>query len=197
MKIIGLSGGIASGKNFVADIFAKKNAAIFDADKETHKILDSDKGLILQVTKAFPSCFVDRKIDRKVLGKIVFNDVKKLQILEGIIHPVIRKKYSKFLSEARKQNKKFAVLNIPLLLEKEGYDCDVVIALLISPSLQKARFFSRFKNLSQKELAEKFRKISQLQLKNSQRKSRAHFVVNTGLSKAKTVKQVEEIIKKL
>jgi len=197
MKIIGLTGGIASGKNFVADIFSKKNAAIFDADKENHQILENDKALILKLSKLFPECFVNKKIDRKILGKIVFSDAKKLQILEEIIHPIIRKKYLNFLQEAKKSNKKLAILNIPLLLEKKGYECDYIIAILVSPSLQKRRFFSRFNNFSKKELEEKFKKIFQLQLKNKERKAAADFVVNTGISKLETIRQVEEIIKKL
>ncbi len=74
MKIIGLTGGIASGKSFVAEIFKKKGAMIFDADEEVHKLLELDKSTILAIKKKFPTSFIDRKIDRKILGKIVFSE---------------------------------------------------------------------------------------------------------------------------
>jgi len=102
MKIIGLTGGIASGKNFVAEILAKKDAAIFDADKEVHKLLESDKSTILEVSKKFSQSFIDKKINRKILGEIVFSPgekgAKKLKILEKIIHPKIRKNHLEFLT---------------------------------------------------------------------------------------------------
>ena len=59
MKIIGLTGGVASGKNFVAEIFAQKGAVIFDADKEVHRLLDSDKSTISKVKKIFPESFLN------------------------------------------------------------------------------------------------------------------------------------------
>lgn len=226
MKIIGLTGGIASGKNFVANIFAKNSAAIFDADAEVHQIFVSDKALILKVGKAFPQSLVGEKnveekifrkkpakknavadkilkenfaqeIDRKILGKIVFSDAEKLKILEDIIHPIIRKKYEEFLQKSRQEKRKVVVLNIPLLLEKQGYKCDKIISLLIPPSVQKRRFFSRRKNESKQELEKKFKNITQFQLSNKERKAKSDFVIHTRFSKAKTAAQVKKILQKL
>ncbi len=218
MKIIGLTGGIASGKNFVANILAKSGAAIFDADAEVHEILVNDKALIAKLGKLFPQSLVERKgeseeklaaqklaqeakiiqeIDRKILGKIVFADAEKLKILEDIIHPILRKKYDEFLEKSRQENRKILVLNIPLLLEKQGYECDKIISLLIPPSLQKRRFFSRRKNESKQELEKKFKRIVQFQLSNEERKKKSDFVIYTRFSKAKTVEQVKKILQKL
>jgi len=219
MKIIGITGGIASGKNFVANIFARNGAAIFDADEEVHKIFISDRALILKVGKVFPQSLVEKKnlvdnrkistknlvqkieifqeIDRKILSKIVFSDAKKLKILEDIIHPIIRKKYEEFLQKSRQENRKIAALNIPLLLEKQGYKCDKIISLLIPPSLQKRRFFSRNKNESKQELEKKFKNIIKFQLSNKERKDKSDFVIHTRFSKAKTTEQVKKILQKL
>lgn len=206
MKIIGLTGGIASGKNFVADIFAKNGAAIFDADAEVHKIFD-DSALIAKIGEFFPQSLIkaskvsydqkSKKVDRKILGKIVFSDEKKLKILEEIIHPILRKKYQDFLIQSQKEKRKIILLNIPLLLEKKGYECDKIISLVISPSIQKRRFFARKKDESKAELEKKFKKILQLQLNNKARKEQSDFIVNTGLSKSDTVKQVKKILQKL
>ena len=201
MKIIGLSGALASGKNFTAEFFAQKGAAIFDADKEVHEILTVDKALIAKVAKAFPQSVTKsvakgsgQKIERKILGKIVFADAKKLQILEDIIHPIIRKKYLEFLAKSRQEKKKIAVLNIPLLLEKQGYECDKVIALVVQPKVQKNRYFARHKDQPKKELEEKFSKITRLQFTNQQRKEKADFIVNTSFSKARTTMQLQKNI---
>ncbi|MBP7710828.1 MAG: dephospho-CoA kinase [Rickettsiales bacterium] len=198
MKIIGLTGGIASGKNFVAEIFAQNGAAVFDADFEVHQLFASDKSVIAAVMKNFPDSFVEGKIERKILGKIVFSDAKKLEILEKILHPKVREKYQEFLANAQKSKKKIAVLNIPLLLETQGYKCDKIVAIVASPSIQKRRFLARHKKTTateKKNLEKKFEQIRSKQISNSERKSGADFVVNSGGSKRFTVEQVEKIIK--
>lgn len=197
MKIIGLTGGIASGKNFVAEIFAQKGAVIFDADKEVHKLLELDKSVIIQVRNFFLESFVEGKIDRKILGKIVFANPQKLEILEKILHPKVRKKYEEFLAEAQKSQKKLAVLNIPLLLETKAYKCDKIVAIIAPPSAQKRRFLARAKNATESEkknLEKKFEQIRSKQISNSERKASADFVVNSGVSKSFTAEQVEWII---
>ena len=203
MKIIGLTGGIASGKNFVASIFEKKGAAIFDADREVHEILINDKRIISKIGDSFPDAVKSGVIDRNILGKIVFSDKTKLSILEKILHLEVRKKQQKFILEAKQNNKKIAILNIPLLLEKEGYECDKIISLVIAPSIQRRRFLTRVRKLNpkkflseKKNLEKKFQQIRSHQISNSERKKRSDFVINTGFSKAYTIKQIEDIIKK-
>ncbi|MBM5782478.1 MAG: dephospho-CoA kinase [Pelagibacterales bacterium] len=145
MKIIGLTGGVASGKNFIADIFAKHGAAIFDADQEVHNLLKNDQITISEIKKHFPESFINNEIDRKILGKIVFSNKEKLKILEDIIHEKVRKAYDYFLKSVKKLGKKIIVLNIPLLLETKSYKCDKIIAISISKIAQKQRFLSRNK----------------------------------------------------
>lgn len=200
MKIIGLTGGIASGKNFVAEIFRQKGAAVFDADYEVHQLLELDPATIAEVRKKFPESFSAGKIERKILGKIVFSDVKKLTILEKILHPKVRKKYEEFLDEAQKSKKKFAILNIPLLLETKAYKCDKVVAVVASPSIQKRRFLARTRKNSPKNFAaeknnleKKFEQIRTKQISNFERKSKADLVVNTNFPKKFVRQQVLQI----
>ncbi len=199
MKIIGLSGGIASGKNFVAEIFAQNGAAIFDADKEVHEIFKHDKDAILKVAQHFSASLINGEINRKILGEIVFNDADKLKILEEIIHPKVREKYLQFLENAKKEDKEIAVLNIPLLLEKSAYKCDKIIALVAPVEVRKERFLHRQKKLRPDEslnnLEEKFARIVASQMTNLEREKRADFVIETGFSKENTVAQVENVLK--
>ena len=194
MKIIGLTGGVASGKNFVARIFAKNGATIFDADKIVHDILICDEDSILKVSRHFPQAIIHKKIDRKILGEIVFSDVKKLKILEEIIHPKVRQKYLEFIKNAQLQKQKIVVLNIPLLLERQGYNCHKIISLLIPPSIQKRRFLQRKKNETKANLEKKFTKIIANQMKNKERKEKSDFVIYTGFSKAHTIAQTRKIL---
>ncbi len=201
MKIIGLTGGIASGKNFVAEVFAKEGAAVFDADAEVHKLLESDRETLLEVKRKFPESFIEQKIDRKILGKIVFSDERKLKILEKILHPKVRKKHLEFLKESKKSGKKIAVLNIPLLLETESYECDFILAVIASKAVQKKRFLAREKKKDPKNFAKnkkivekRFAQIYTKQAKNSERKKLADFVIKNGISKANSTKQIEKFL---
>ncbi len=201
MKIIGLTGGVASGKNLIAEIFAKNGAAVFDADAEVHKLLELDKSTIQAVKKIFPASFIEQKIDRKILGKIVFADEKKLRVLEKILHPKVRKNYQKFLKSAREEKKKFAVLNIPLLLETKGYKCDYVVAIIAKKSVQKKRFLAREKNKNPaakiSESEKKFTKIISKQISNSERKAKADFVIKNDGSMTDAAVQVKKILSQI
>ena len=201
IKIIGLTGGIASGKNFVAEIFAQEGAAVFDEDKEVHKLFELDKSTIAEVKKNFPTSFVEGKISRKILGKIVFENAKELQILEKIIHPKVRKKYQEFLENSCQQGKKLIVLNVPLLLEVDVYKCDKILAILASPSIQKKRFLARARKnnpkifaAEKKNLEKRFEQIRAKQVSNKVRKFKADLVINTNGSKAETLQQIIKII---
>jgi dephospho-CoA kinase len=154
MKIIGLTGGIAAGKNFVSEIFAQNGAAIFDADAQVHELFELDKLVISRVAKNFSESLVENKIDRKILSKLVFANEKKskknLEILEKILHPKVRQKYDEFLIKSRQENRNLVVLNVPLLLENKGYECEKIVAIIAPKSVQKKRFLARAKKLAQK-----------------------------------------------
>lgn len=194
MKIIGLSGGIASGKNFIAELFAKKGAAIFDADKEVHELFINDQDAINQVAQHFPSVLENNKINRKILSKLVFQEAEKLQILEKILHKKVRQKYQEFL-EANQS--KIKVLNVPLLLESQAYKCDKIIMLDISEETQKQRFLQREKELNQdfsyEKAEQKFFHIKSKQMPNEKRRQFADFIIDMNLPKTEIEKQVDEI----
>jgi dephospho-CoA kinase len=205
MLIIGLTGMVASGKNFVADFFKKKGAAIFDADLEVHKIFSTNQAsnwqIISKIAKEFPPAIdKDGFVNRKILGQIVFHDPKKLKILEEIIHPEIRKKEIQFLKLMRRRGKKFVVLNIPLLLDKPGYQrCDKIISVIISDIAQKYRFTKRCQknnqNQTQAELS--LKQIKTRQINNLKHKQKADFLIHNGISKAYTIRQINNIYHKI
>lgn len=201
MKIIGLTGGIASGKNFVAEIFQKAGAVVFDADAEVHRLLDTDESVIAEVRNFFPEAIIDEKVQRKLLGKIVFADDKKLKDLESILHPRLRHIYEKFLHDAQKSNAKFVVLNIPLLLESEAYECDYVIAIIPSDKVRLERFIKREKekhpNMTDAELISKFENVKAKQLQDEERKKYADFIVKNDGSAVQTEAEVVQIISSL
>ncbi len=150
--------------------------------------------LLLKIAQHFPQALENHKINRKILSKLAFQDVAKLQILEKILHKKVRQKYQEFLpANARK----IKVLNVPLLLESQAYNCDKIIMLDITDEAQKQRFLEREKQLNQdfsyEKAEQKYFNIKSKQIANEKRKESADFVIDMNLSKAEIAKQVDEI----
>ncbi|MFT6106441.1 MAG: dephospho-CoA kinase [Rickettsiales bacterium] len=196
MKIIGLTGGVASGKNFVASHFKRLKIPVFDADFEVHKLFAVDAGIFLKIQTNFPGAIQNNKIDRKILGVEVLGNEKKLSNLEKIIYPKLRQKEDEFIKKYSRQRRKMVVLNIPLLFEKGGYKrCDKNIAVMASKKIQFSRFKKRFgKNIDENFIAKMFQNITTKQMNNLQRKNQADYLVNNGLSKAFSFRQIKNIL---
>lgn len=99
MKKIGLTGGIGSGKSYVADIFRHLGVPVFNSDDVAREIQSSDKNVIAAIGKEFPGVIVNNQIDRKRLAEIVFNDPAQLTKLNAIVHPAVRKAFDTFCAE--------------------------------------------------------------------------------------------------
>ncbi len=210
MKIIAITGGVASGKNLVAKIFEKFGAKTFDADEEVHKLLKSDQETINQVSKIFPQTKINNQISREILGKIVFENKQNLKILEQIIHPQIRQKYQEFIQDNQLKNQQIVILNIPLLLEKKNqgfeYFYDYLIAIKCAKETRKQRFIERYKkrflddlsfNIKDSEIEKRFEEIFKIQIDDEARSSKANFVIDNNSSIDFTELQVKEILNKV
>ena len=90
MLRVGLTGGIGSGKSTVADIFRVLGIPVFDADAATRQLMEADESLIASITKEFGAeAYSNKKLNRKYLASIVFNDVYRLEKLNAITHPAV------------------------------------------------------------------------------------------------------------
>ena len=119
MKIIGLTGGIGSGKTSVAAKLRALGARVFDADEAAkNAVLPGTEGFF-KVVETFGTQIVDAdgKLNRTALAEIVFNDKAALKRLEEIIHSYVWQETDKFLSECQQSGERAAVLDIPLLIE--------------------------------------------------------------------------------
>lgn len=119
MKVIGLTGGIGSGKSTVSQFLAKLGAVVLDADKIGHEALKHDTKLWSELVNTFGRQILTHNgnIDRKKLGKIVFEDSESLLQLNRITHPQIYDVIKARLEKCQKQGVKVAVLEAPLLIE--------------------------------------------------------------------------------
>ncbi len=128
--IIGILGGIGSGKSTVAAEFAKLGCKVIDADKIAHELLD-EPAVKAKVVGLFGRAISDPKgkIDREKLGEVVFVDAQKLSLINEIIHPLVLQRAEELIKQYDCQNQvKAIVLDMPLLVEV-GWDkrCDKLI----------------------------------------------------------------------
>lgn len=117
MKVIGLTGGIASGKSTVSKFLKKQNIPVFDADEVAREGVKKESPCLKKIVAAFGENIVlpNGELDRKALSSIVFNDEKELKKLEAITHLYILSERDKFLEEH--SNEDLVVLDVPLLIE--------------------------------------------------------------------------------
>ncbi len=119
MKIIGLTGGIGSGKSTVAGFLAELGAVVLDADKIGHEILETDAEVRQEIVDNFGKQVLDHKgrIDRKKLADIVFKDRESLIKLNLITHPPIYRRMQGILDSYQRQGIEVTVIDAPLLIE--------------------------------------------------------------------------------
>ena len=185
MKVIGLTGSIATGKSSVSDMFKYLKIPVHDADKVVHNFLGPNGLAVLDIVNEFGDVgHVDKGIDRQKLGNIVFGNPEAKKRLELIIHPLVWQNRKKFIERMYLQNRKVVVVDIPLLFETgSGNICDVIICVWAPYYLQKQRALKRI-GMTQ----HKFDAILNNQLPQQTKMLLADFSLPTGLGKAYTYK---------
>ena len=132
MIIIGLTGSVASGKSTVANWMVERGIAVHDADAAVHSLLATAGQAVPEIIDRFgQSVLADNGgIDRKKLGKHVFEHQQDREILESILHPMVRQHRDQFLADHRRFGSKIVVLDVPLLFETGGDAlCDYVVVV--------------------------------------------------------------------
>jgi dephospho-CoA kinase len=191
MLNIGLTGGIGSGKSTVAQFFKNKGAYLIDFDVLAHKVEEPGGPAWKQIVEEFGSEILnkDATINREKLGDIVFQDKKKLETLNGIVHPTVFKEWVHRMEEIKKEKEDAIVISdIPLLIEVglQKY-VDLVILVYIPPEEQIERI--RTRNGFTREEAE-YRLHSQMPI--DEKLSLADVVINNGGPLEETRKIVEK-----
>lgn len=137
---IALTGGIATGKSTVVKLFREKGFRVIDADKIAHEVLDAQHREIVEM---FGKDFVkEGKVDRKLLGNIVFSDPVKRKALEGLLHPLI---YDRIAEASEKLDKRAEpyLVDIPLFYESGRYAIENVVVVYARKEQQLERVMRR------------------------------------------------------
>lgn len=193
MIVIGITGSIGMGKSVIAEQFSAAGVPHHSADKAVHELLKNDASVIEAVKKHFPKAVKKNQIDRAVLGDTIFFDPQKRKALEHILHVKVAVKESLFIEKHKRLGSRMVALDIPLLYETGSEKaCDVVVVVTAPPAVQERRVLRR-KNMT----GEKYRAILAAQMSDQEKKERADYVIETGLGKAHSFRQVKKILAKL
>lgn len=191
--ILGLTGGIASGKSTVSAYLAQNGALIIDADLIARQVVAKKSSGLKQIVAKFGKEILTTsgELDRKKLGKLVFSNKDLLKNLTDITGPLIRAEILREIEAAKKAQVKLVVLDIPLLFET-GYQtlCDKVMVVTVPSEVQLERVMKR-DNLSAAEA----RKRIANQLPASKRNELADVLIDNSKSVAETYQQVLKWLK--
>ena len=189
--VLGLTGSIGMGKSATADIFRRFGVPVHDADAAVHQLYEG--AAAPHIEAAFPGAAPAGVVDRAALSKLVIGSPERMAALEAIVHPLVREDKERFLAKALAARAPVAVLDIPLLLETGGdARCDAVLVVTAAPDVQRQRVLAR-PGMSE----EKFAAILAKQMPDSEKRRRAHFLVDTGHGHAAAERQVGDILRAL
>lgn len=190
MKVLGLTGGIASGKSFAANYLKQKGYTVIDADSITKTLLE-DKVVLSEIKAYFQSAFVNGRLDKKILSQIIFDNKKDKEMLESIIHPLV---YKRIVTELENhQDEPWVIVDVPLLFETFRTNLyDQVMVIYVDDKTQLERLMLRDK--ISKETAKK-RIDSQMSL--TEKKKKADIVIDNTRTIYDTQKQLDKVIERL
>ncbi len=191
MLIIGLTGSIGMGKSTVASRFRERNIPVCDADALVHELYEGVA--VAPVEAEFPGSTTDGKIDRTKLSAALLRNPHGFKRLGEIVHPLVHAAERDCLQAAKASGAAMAVLEVPLLFEP-GNDkrCDVTIVVSAPADVQRARVMLR-----PGMTPEKLDTILARQMPDEEKRKRATFVVDTGVTIEETLAQIDRIIVEL
>nr|WP_245269673.1 dephospho-CoA kinase [Ensifer sp. WSM1721] len=191
MIIVGLTGSIGMGKSTAAGMFRELGVPVNDADEVVHELYRGEA--VASVEAAFPGVAKDGAIDRAELSRRLVAAPDRLAELERIVHPLVRAKEREFIARHKAAGAPFVLLDIPLLFEtKAEKRVDRVVVVTCDPETQRERVMKR-----PGMTAEKFAMIRARQVPDSEKRTRADYVVDTSDSFDVTRQQIRAIVDQL
>ena len=190
MLVIGLTGSIGMGKSTVARRFAANGIAVCDADAEVHKLYAAGGAAVAPIEAAFPGVTGPEGVERPKLAAALLKDPSGFKRLEAIVHPLVYAAERDFLRAEHARGAAMAVVEIPLLFEGGNEKrMDVVVVVSAPPEMQRQRVLER-----PGMTPEKLEQILSRQVPDAVKRSKADFVVDTGVTIAETEAEVDRVI---
>ncbi len=190
MIFLGLTGSIGMGKTATAGMFRDAGIPVYDADAEVHALYEAGGAAVGPLSERFGDITLEGRIDRAALREKVIKDSEAMSDLNAIVHPLVGQSQIRFRDEALNSGVAFAVLDIPLLFETGGDQrCDYVAVVSAPANEQRKRVLAR-----EGMTEEAFEAILAKQMSDTNKRSRADFIISTAFGFDFTRTHVEAII---
>lgn len=188
MLKVGLTGGIGCGKSTVCALFSEMGATIIDTDILARVVVEPGSPGLASLVRHFTSTILqtDGSLDREALREIVFTDKAKLQLLESILHPLIRER---LISNLASVQSTYVVVAIPLLFEK-GWETEVDRILVVDCTVEQQLQRTQLRDNSDRQLIEN---IIQSQVSREHRLAAADDIIHNDKDIAALREQVERL----
>lgn len=175
MKIVGLTGGISSGKSTVSSYFKQLEIPVIDADEVARKVVEPNSQGAIEIRKAFGSDVFeeDGSLNRQKLGALIFSNAENRQKLDELLQPLIKIMILEKIEEYRQKGETMIVLDLPLLFEKQYEElCEEIIVVYVPKELQLERLMKRNQYTKQEALS---RIDSQLSIEEKRKRATVLF----------------------
>ena len=191
MLKLGLTGSIASGKSTVLRIFAELGVPVFSSDDVVHELYRG--AAVAPIERLFPGAVRAGEVDRAALSRQLVGAPHKLKELEAIVHPMVRARIAKFLTESDAAGAPLAVVDIPLLFETGyPYGLDKVAVTAAPDAVIRARALDR-----PGMTVDKLEAILARQLPQAEKLGRADYILDTSGTMADTRNAVTRLVEAL
>jgi len=191
VRVIGLTGGIASGKTTISNILKELGAIIIDADKIARKVVERGSPALKEIEEHFGSeiLFENMRLNRKKLGNIVFNDTESLKKLNEIVHPYIVEKIIDEINRYRETyNNRVIILDAALLIELNLMNLVEEVWLIVVPEKMQLERLVERENIS----TDQAQKRIDVQMAFEDKKKYADLIIDNSKDLAYLQAQIEE-----
>jgi dephospho-CoA kinase len=190
VKLIGLTGGVGSGKSTVAGILHDLGADIVDADEASHAVYaPGTPGFDAVVREFGPEYVRDGQVDRARLGSLVFDDAGARRRLNAIVHPLVREWMAERTREAAERDAEVVIQDVPLLYENGLEDLFSSIVLVYVPEEVQLERLVEGRGVEE----DRARAMIAAQMPIDAKRRRAHHVIDNSGTREETRRQVEEM----
>lgn len=186
MKLIGLTGGIGSGKSTVGKLLEQKKIPVYYSDLRAHDIMNESEKIISTLKKTYgEDIYVDGKLDREKLGNFVFADQQKLQALNALVHPEVFRDFAEWKA---KQTNEIIMKEAAILFESGSYqECDIVLTVSAPEEVRILRTMER-DQISREKVLERISK----QWTDEMREEKADYIIRNDGSFMDLEREVEQ-----
>jgi dephospho-CoA kinase len=177
------------GKSTVTSMFREFGIPVFDADGAVRDFYSGDGAMAIE--EMFPGVRIGGRIDRERLSRHVLHDTAALKRLERVVHPVVFAARARFVEQAVSKGRRLVMVDVPLLFETGGDTAvDLIVVVSAPEQLQRERALAR-----EGMTETKFNAIVSQQMSDSEKRRRAHFIIDTSRSLKSTRAQIGQFIR--